>query len=517
MKRLGIDFGTSYIKCSDASKEQLIPLDKKRGGESLNKIANIITYYNDGQIKLGAPLQRLRKPDEVLDEVIISNIKTKLSDKNWVQTLNNDKEINAVKVTDDVFKCIYDLLHLKNKNESDLRATITTPVCFSERQREIVRRAAEKAGFKVESVITEPFASLFYLMRDNLDENHNVLIIDIGGGTLDICLVRITVEDDVCEIKTESTVGLNFGGITINNKIIDEILIKKYHDKLAPLLIDTENPNEADYNRYHLFNDVDNIKEEIFQEDYDEEDSDEPYDIIYGTWKETFEMSLSANDIFRMLNDNKISDILINLLDNVIDDSSLLCEDITDVFLTGGSSMIPYFKNVVTEYFRDNGTDDTDELFELFEDLDFEEQAVGAVALGAGIYNVITSEENENYSIKDKIPFTIFTKDSSGKMITKLMADCSYKSYRSLEGIIDANHLKENRIDVYQKMPDENGTEIYIGYIELDNSIVENCKYFKLGINSDRKVFAEFGNIEGNKNNAEFVTAGEKKYLRIDI
>ena len=209
MKRLGIDFGTSYIKCSDAGKEQLIPLDKKRGGESLNKIANIITYFNDGQIKLGTPLKRFRKPDEVPDEVVISNIKTKLSDKIWTQTLNNGKEINAVKVTDDVFKCIYDLLHLKNKNENDLRATITTPVCFSERQREIVRRAAEKAGFKVESVITEPFASLFYLMRDNLDENHNVLIIDIGGGTLDICLVRITVEDDVCENRIYS--GIEFG------------------------------------------------------------------------------------------------------------------------------------------------------------------------------------------------------------------------------------------------------------------------------------------------------------------
>ena len=43
MKRLGIDFGTSYIKCSDAQKEELLTLDKKAGGESLSKIANIIT------------------------------------------------------------------------------------------------------------------------------------------------------------------------------------------------------------------------------------------------------------------------------------------------------------------------------------------------------------------------------------------------------------------------------------------------------------------------------------------
>ena len=54
--------------------------------------------------------------------------------------------------------------------------------------------------------------------------------------------------------------GLNLGGITINNKIIDEILIKKYHDKLAPLLIDTGKNNEADLNRYNLFNDVADIK-----------------------------------------------------------------------------------------------------------------------------------------------------------------------------------------------------------------------------------------------------------------
>lgn len=517
MKRLGIDFGSSYIKCSDAKKETLITLDKKSGGESISKIPNIITYYNDGKTILGSRSYKMKNKDELVDSVTVDNIKTRLSDSEWSQSIGNERSVTVVDVTNDIMKCLFDMIHEKNKSENDFNVTITTPVCFSERQREIVRRAAENAGFNVESVITEPFSSLFYLMRDNMDENHNVLIMDIGGGTLDICLVSIDNSYDCCVIKTESTAGMNFGGITINNNIIDKILLPKYEDKLLPLINDSENSNLSKWNRLKLFYAVDECKEEMFTEDYDEDDIDEQHDFIYGSWNDSFEMSFSASDVYNMLDNIGTAKKITDLLENVIDDSTMICDDITDVFLTGGSSMIPYFKKIVVEYLEGNGVDDIESLFELYDELDFEEQAVGSVALGAGIYNTIIAEKSEDIEVKDKIPFTIFTKDSSGKAVTKLKADCAYKSYRSLEYGIDGTHIASNRIEVFQKMPDESGDNVYIGYIPVESEVVGNCTLYRLGIEQDRKVFAEFGLIEGDKNNAVFVPYGMKQYLEIDV
>lgn len=517
MKRLGIDFGSSYIKCSDAKKGELIPLDKKAGGESVSKIPNIITYYNDNVVKLGNRSFKMRNNDEFADSVTIDKIKTRLSDPEWRQSVSGGRSVNAADVTNDIMKCLFELIHVKNKNENDFCVTITTPVCFSERQREIVRKAAANAGFKVESVITEPFASLFYLMEDRFDENHNVLIIDIGGGTLDICLVSIDNTSDCCVIKTESTAGMNFGGITINNQIIEKILMPEYNDKLSPVINDPENKRLSEWNRSKLFYAVDECKEELFTEDYDEDDIDEKHDLLFGSWDELLEMSVSVSDVYKMLDELKISDSIIELLDNVIDDSTLICEDITDVFLTGGSSMIPYFKNVVVEYLKENDVDNIEDLFELYNELDFEQQAVGSVALGAGIYNTIMADETDDIEIKDKIPFTIFTKDSSGNAAIKLKADCAYKSYRSLECCIESSHILSKKIEVFQKMPDESGENVYIGYIPLESDIADKCTLYRLGIEQDRKVFAEFGVVEGNKNDASFIPYGEKQYLEIDI
>lgn len=516
MKSLGIDFGTSYIKCADAIEEELISLDKKPGGESVCKIPNIITYSPDNTFKLGRNTYKMKSSENSDSLVTIDKIKTLLYANDWDKMVSENRIVNAVDVTNDIMQCLYDIIHNKNKNENDYYATITVPVCFSERQREIIRCAAEKAGFKVGSVITEPFSSLFYLMRDNLDENHNVLIFDIGGGTLDICLVKIEHDADVCAIKIESSLGMEFGGISINNAIIDRILLKKYSNELTPLIINAERKYEAEWNRAKLFYEVDSIKEEIFTEDYDEDNIDKEFEILYLTKNSNLELKISASEIYKMLDDMNIRDKVYALLEEVIEGSNtLICDDITDVFLTGGTSMIPYFKNAVVDYLLDNGVDDVDSLFELYDELDIEEQAVGSVALGAGIYNRLKSEHDKEIIIEDSIPFDIFSRDSNGNAVTKLKADCRYPSYRSLEYSLHHDLIQSGKIKVYQKLPSETGEVVYIGYIPINDDIKNNCSLYRLGINTNREIFAEFGINQGNKNDAAFVSL-YSEYLKID-
>lgn len=514
MKRLGIDFGSSYIKCSDAEKEDLIPLDKKPQGGSDYRIPNIITYYSNGNVRLGK-VNYLKKKEESDTSVVIDKIKLSLADSGWSRRVTEDRTVKASDVTNDIMQSLYNMLHEKNKNENEYRATITVPVCFSERQREIVRRAAEKAGFIVESIITEPAASLFYLMRDELEADHNVLVIDIGGGTTDICLAKIVHRGETCEIIFESSLGMNFGGITINNAIIDKILLPRYKDKLEPILINEKEKNIAEWNRAKLFYDVDEIKGEIFTEDCDEEDNEEEHEIIYSSYNDNFDLSISAADIYQMFDDMKLRETICSLIEEVIDDSTMTCDEITDVFLTGGTSLIPYFKKVVVEYLQDNGIDDAEPLFELYEGLEIDEQAVGAVALGAGIYNELMADSDENMIINDKIPFVVFSYDEKGNTVTKLTADCMYKDYRSMSCSINRSAGKD-RIELYQKLPGAMGDTVYIGYISIDEDIRNTCTLYRLGIDNDRRIFAEFGINEGSRDDAQFVPQFPKRYLEIE-
>lgn len=514
MKRLGIDFGTSFIKCCDAKKEELIVLGKKLGGESIRRIPNIITYYSDGTYKFGN--QNIKgKLNEASDEtVLIDKIKTCLADRDWCCDIGNGKSITAADVVYDIMKSIYDIIHEKNKNENELVTTITSPVAFSENQRHIIKNAAEKAGFLVENVITEPFASLFYLMRNDMDEEHNVLILDIGGGTLDICLVTIKPHDDVCVIKTESTAGINFGGAVINNDIIDKILLPKYGKKLSEAINDPR-ANIANWNRFKLNYEIDEFKEAVFNEDYDLDAIDDEYDIIYDPFgfDNPVEINISVSEVYTMFEKTGIKEKITGLLDKVINDnSSLLCSEITDVFLTGGSAMIPYFKDVLLDFFKENDVDDAEKLFELNDNLDYEERAVGAVALGAGAFSVISSADEGKYIIKDKIPFRIFTRNSDNKSVTKINADCSYKNYHSLPYPVEEFQIKNGRIDVYQSLEDENNETVYIGYIPLRYDIKNKGYSYRLGVDVNRNIFSEFGTIEGNKNDADFVSQ-TKEYM----
>lgn len=506
MKRLGIDFGTSFVKCCDSEKEELIVLGKKRGGESLKKIPNIIVYYPDGTNKFGNYNIKAQVAETSEDSVLIDRIKTCLADKNWHCDVGNGTTVYACDVVSDVMRSLFNIIREKNKSENELVATITTPVIFSENQRRIIKFAAEKAGFKIDSVITEPFASLFYLMRNDLDENHNVLIIDIGGGTLDVCLVTIKPNESKCVIETESTAGMYFGGTIINDEIIEKILLPKYGTRLSNILNDS-NTNIANWDRYKLNDEIDEFKETVFDEGYDPDEIDDAHDIIYAPFGcEPFEMSISISEVYAMFQQIEIKKKITDLLDKVINDkSSLLCSEITDVFLTGGTSMIPYFKDIVVDYFKENNVNDTEKLFEKNDKLDYEERTTGAVALGAGAYGLVSSDDDIGFEIRDKIPFRIFTRNSDNKVVTKFNADCTYKNYNSLPYPLEENQIKSSRIDVYQSLEDDNDEVVFIGYIPVTDKVRSKGYSYRLGVDKNRNVFAEFGLVEGNKNDAKFV------------
>lgn len=96
-------------------------------------------------------------------------------------------------------------------NKKINRAVITRPVRFSPRQIKQLEEAAHGAGFEELAFITEPEAAAHTYCRHQSDDPfNNALIIDWGGGTLDMALV--SRKDGQIKTYTKYTDGITKGG-----------------------------------------------------------------------------------------------------------------------------------------------------------------------------------------------------------------------------------------------------------------------------------------------------------------
>jgi molecular chaperone DnaK len=100
------------------------------------------------------------------------------------------------------------------------KAVITVPAYFSDAQRNATREAGELAGLEVVRIVNEPTAaSLAYGLDTEL--KRTVMVYDLGGGTLDVSIVRI--EGEVTEVLA-SHGNNHLGGDDFDQKLIDMLL-----------------------------------------------------------------------------------------------------------------------------------------------------------------------------------------------------------------------------------------------------------------------------------------------------
>jgi hypothetical protein len=80
---------------------------------------------------------------------------------------------------------------------------LTVPASFDEEARELTIAAATQASFVNLTLIEEPLAALYAwiaanrrTLREYLNDGDHVLVCDVGGGTTDFSLIRVTLEDE---------------------------------------------------------------------------------------------------------------------------------------------------------------------------------------------------------------------------------------------------------------------------------------------------------------------------------
>ncbi|EDR26967.1 chaperone protein DNAK, putative [Entamoeba dispar SAW760] len=107
------------------------------------------------------------------------------------------------------------------------RVVVTVPVNFNDSQRLATERAVRLAGVKEVSILNEPSATIIaYQNEFQIKEGEKVIVIDFGGGTLDVCCCFIEKHG----IKVLSNGGnQNLGGNDFD-KVISDIIKQKAID-----------------------------------------------------------------------------------------------------------------------------------------------------------------------------------------------------------------------------------------------------------------------------------------------
>ncbi|XP_070675026.1 heat shock cognate 70 kDa protein-like isoform X2 [Malus domestica] len=117
-------------------------------------------------------------------------------------------------------------------NSTVKNAVITVPAYFNDSQRQATKNAGNTAGLNVMRIINEPTAAAIAYGIDRKAgwySKRNVMIFDLGGGTLDVSL--LTIGDGVFEVK--ATAGdTHLGGEDFDNKMVDFCVeqFKKKHN-----------------------------------------------------------------------------------------------------------------------------------------------------------------------------------------------------------------------------------------------------------------------------------------------
>src|ERR1700679_4205801 len=208
---VGIDLGTtnSEIAAFVDGKPQVI------GNGSQLMLPSCVALSPSGELLIGqaARNQMLLYPERTVRSVkrlMGSSERVTLGDKTF-----SPPEISAL--------ILRELARWASQRlgETVRKAVITVPAYFSDAQRNATREAGELAGLEVVRIVNEPTAASLAYGLDSGAAGRTVMIYDLGGGTLDVSIVRI--DGEVTEVL--SSHGNNqLGGDDFDQKLTDYLL-----------------------------------------------------------------------------------------------------------------------------------------------------------------------------------------------------------------------------------------------------------------------------------------------------
>jgi len=209
-KVIGIDLGTTNSCVAVKEGDHITVITNAEGSRTT---PSVVAFTKDKDRLVG---QLAKRQAIVNPERTISSIKRKMGSDYRI-------DIDGVSQSPQQISAMI-LQKLRRDAEEYLgekvgQAVITVPAYFTDAQRQATKDAGKIAGLEVLRIINEPTAAALAYGMDKGGEN-KILVFDLGGGTFDVSVLDVGIEDGVIEVLATSGDNL-LGGDDWDQKIVD--------------------------------------------------------------------------------------------------------------------------------------------------------------------------------------------------------------------------------------------------------------------------------------------------------
>lgn len=414
---VGIDLGSTFSVVSYVKADGSVEVIPNSEG---NRITPSVFAIDDhGQIMIG---DLAADYESISPKRVVRLVKRKMSDGFSKLYDFGNLQMSPCEISSEIIK------KLKNDAEDYLgekisEAVITVPAYFNNSEREATKSAGEKAGLKVLRIINEPTAaSLAYGLDKNNDST--ILVYDLGGGTFDVTLLKLS---DGCDFHVLSTAGdTKLGGADFDSAISKLICSKT--DKLFDP-VELRNISEKTKKMLSQLK-VANIRIESES---------------IAVTREEFELSIDSYLL-------KTKDCI----EQALSDAKLAANDVNEVVFVGGSTRIPYVAQKVAEWLnkRPNKSINPDE----------------AISVGAAIQaSVLSGNSNKEVYLLDVTPLSLGIETQGGFMTTMIKRNTQVPSEFREVFTTAIDNQTEVDVKVYQGERPRVINNHFLGEFKLEN------------------------------------------------